>query len=153
MLRHASWTHGNSLTVETPQNLDSIFHHGWGIDLFFIPGKASWCHIPIPTPVIVNDQRTKVQKLFLLFECLERDGSITNIHIFDGPFKVQEFNNLSRGGEHRARLDNINTITLQNPRVVKFGISITFRYQAAIGIDTNIPPPLLMVSSAGADFF
>jgi hypothetical protein len=41
MLRQSSWIHGNSLTVESPQNLSSITHFGWGNDLRFIPGKAS----------------------------------------------------------------------------------------------------------------
>lgn len=51
MLKQASWTHGNSVVVEQPENLSSIHRFGWGTDLLFIPGRASWCHIPIPTPV------------------------------------------------------------------------------------------------------
>jgi hypothetical protein len=153
MLRHASWTHGNSLTVETPNNLTSITHFGWGIDLRFIPGKSSWCHIPIPTPVIIDDKRTKVQTLFLLFESKVGDGDIRFIHIYDGAFKIQEFNSISLKGSHRTGLDSSNTITLSNPHEVLFGMSISFFFQAAIGIDSSIPPPLLRIATAGADFF
>src|SRR5436190_23702344 len=123
MIRQASWIHGNALTVESPQNLAYIGHHGWGTDLGFKPGKDSWCHIPIPMPVIMNDQRAKVQKLFLLFESQEGMGNITNIHIYDSAAHVQDFNNLSLQGNHRLGLDGVNIITLQNPHEVVFGMS------------------------------
>jgi hypothetical protein len=32
-------------------------------------------------------------------------------------------------------------------------MSISFFFQAAAGIDSPIPPPLLTVTTAGADFF
>ena len=52
---HASWVHGNALTVEDPSALERDGHNGWGRDLAFVPGKASWLHIPLPTPVIVAE--------------------------------------------------------------------------------------------------
>jgi Family of unknown function (DUF6623) len=152
MLKQASWTHGNSLTVETPQNLASIIHIGWGTELRFVPGKSSWCHIPIPTPVIVDNQRLKVQKLFLFFNVKEGQGSIRNIHVYDGPSRIQTFDGLTLKGDHGGGIDSVNTITLQNQHSVLFGISISFLFQAAIGIDSPIPPPLLTVTTAGADF-
>lgn len=152
MLKQASWTHGNSLTVETSQNLASIIHIGWGTELRFVPGKSSWCHILIPTPVIVDDQRLKVQKLFLFFNVNEGQGSIRNIHIYDGPNRIQTFDGLSLKGNHSGGVDSANTISLQNQHSVLFGISISFLFQAAIGIDSTIPPPLLTITTAGADF-
>jgi hypothetical protein len=153
MLKQASWIHGNSLTVETPRNLSSIVHIGWGTELRFGPGKSSWCHIPIPTPVIIDDRRARLQKLFLFFKCEEVDGDIRNIHIYDGPVAIQRFNGLSLKGNHSERIDSTNTITLQNPREVFHGISISFLFQAVKGIDTSIPAPLLTITSAGGDFF
>jgi len=152
MLKQASWTHGNSLTVETPQNLSSITHIGWGTELRFASGKSSWCHIPIPTPVIVNDQRLKVQKLFLLFNVKEAQSRIMNIHIYDGPNRIQTFDGLSLKGDHSGGIDDVNTITLQKQHEVFYGVSISFFFQAATGIDSPIPPPLLTVTTAGADF-
>jgi hypothetical protein len=87
MALYASWIHGNALTVESPENLARVGHFGWGADMAITPGKASWFHIPLPTPVIVGDQRTKVQTLFLLFKSVS--GDIRNIHIYDGSAKVQ----------------------------------------------------------------
>jgi hypothetical protein len=51
---YASWVHGNAVTVETPGVLD-VGYYGWGGDMAIKPGAISWFHIPIPTPVIVND--------------------------------------------------------------------------------------------------
>ena len=153
MLKQASWTHGNSVTVETPSNLSFVRPRGWGTELGFVPGKSSWCHIPIPTPVIMDGRRSKVQKLFLFFSAKAGQGHINNIHVWDGPFAIQRFDGLSLKGEHGSGIDSINTITLQKPHDVLYGISISFSFQAAIGIDSSIPPPLLTVTTAGADFF
>ena len=93
---HASWVHGNALTVEDPSALERDGHNGWGRDLAFVPGKASWLHIPLPTPVIVADKRTTVQRFFLLFKA--ESCEIRDVHIFDGSSKVQEI-----GGLHAVR--------------------------------------------------
>jgi uncharacterized protein DUF6623 len=152
MLRQASWTHGNSLTVETPPNLASIVHIGWGTILRFIPGKSSWCHIPIPTPVIMNDIRAKVQKMFLLFNCKIGDGEIRNIHIYDGPNRIFVKDGIHLSGDHSLGLDGVNTVTLPSLHEVLWGMSISFFFQAAQGIDSTIPPPMLTITTAGADF-
>ena len=152
MLKQASWTHGNSLTVETPQNLSSITHIGWGTELRFSPGKSSWCHIPIPTPVILDDKRAKVKTLFLFFNVKEGQGQIKNIHVYDGPFRIQTFDNLSLKGKHDDKIDKVNTISLPNQHDVLYGMSMSFYFIAATGIDSPIPPPLLTITTAGADF-
>jgi hypothetical protein len=79
---HASWVHGNAVTVEAPGNLDRVGHYGWGGDMAIKPGKDSWFHIPVPTPVIVSDTRTKLNRVFLLFDAVS--GSIRNVHVYDG---------------------------------------------------------------------
>src|SRR5437763_1550612 len=98
MALYASWVHGNALVIENPGNLTSLGHFGWGTDVRVKPGKDTWFHIPIPTPVITGGIRTTIQKLFLLFD--SENGSIRNIHIYDGPNKIQEFNGLMLEGNH-----------------------------------------------------
>ena len=152
MVLHATWIHGNALTVESPEHLARVGHFGWGADMAISPGQASWFHIPLATPVIVGDVRTKVQRLFLMFETDPGAGDIRNVHIYDGSGKVQEFNNLNLSGEHRTALDGENTFTLSAPHTVVWGMGISFFFQAAIGIDSPIPPSRLIVASAGGDF-
>jgi hypothetical protein len=145
------WVHGNALTVESPENLDSAGHYGWGADLVIEGGKASWFHIPLPTPVILHDARAQLLRVFILFESEEGKGYIENVHIFDGSSKVQEFNGLHLEGPHRTHLDSENTFNLSKPHVVRFGIGITFRYLAAIGFDSPVSSRLI-VGTAGADY-
>jgi hypothetical protein len=151
MAMYASWVHGNALTVESPENLARVGHFGWGADMQIKPGKASWFHIPLPTPVIVGDKRTNAQRVFLLFR--SDSGSIRNVHVYDGSSKVQEFNGLVLGGEHRLALDGQNTFNLAHPHNVAWGMGISFFFVADIGFDTTIPPSRLILGSAGGDFF
>lgn len=148
----AMWTAGHAVTVETPKNLASITPRGGGIDLSIQPGRSSWFHIAIPTPVISNDVRAKLFRCFLLFESPVGRGLLNNVHIFDGPTRIQEFRDLRLSGAHGVALDEGNTFTLSTPHIVLFGISISFFFQAATGIDSAVPPILLRVTTAGADF-
>ena len=152
MSMFASWVHGNALTVESPQNLDRVGHYGWGADLLIKPGRASWFHIALPTPVIVGDVRAQLQRVFVLFKSDRGAGEIRNVHVYDGSAKPQEFNGLHLSGEHRLGLDSSNRFNLASPHIVTWGIGVSFYFQASIGIDSAIPSARLIVASAGADY-
>jgi uncharacterized protein DUF6623 len=151
MALYSNWTHGNSLTVESPDNLDSMRYRGWGPDVFVTAGQNSWFHIPIPTPRVVNDITARLLRVYLLFRCEEGEGEIRNVHIYDGSFVVQEFNDLHLAGHHRTQPDGENTFPLDAPHVVERGIGVTFFFQAAIGFEATIQP-YLTVAAAGGDF-
>jgi hypothetical protein len=151
MALYASWIHGNALTVESPQSLSGFGHFGWGTDMRMPPDQASWFHIPIPTPVIVADKRTRVQTFFLLFK--SENGHLTNIHIYDGSIQVQQFNNLDASGERRFELDGKNTVHLAQPHTVVFGMGLTFRYEAQVSLGHQVDSAHLIVAAAGGDFF
>ncbi|MFB9394169.1 DUF6623 family protein [Streptomyces coeruleoprunus] len=152
MALHASWVHGNAVTVESPEVLARQGHFGWGGDMEILPGKSSWFHITVPTPVIVSDVRTKLIKVFVLFRTDPHRGRIRNVHVWDGSEKIQEFNDLSSEGEHRTGLDAQNTFSLNQPHTVIFGIGISFKCSAAIGFDTPIGSSRLIIATAGGDF-
>jgi hypothetical protein len=149
MALHASWVHGNAVQVESPENFVSVGHYGWGGDASLTPGKGSWFHIPIPTPVITGDVRTTVQRLFVLYKA--ENCEVRNVHIYDGSAQVQQLNSLHLTGEHRSGLDRANTFDLATPHTVMFGIGITFFVQASIGFDTAIQTRFI-TETAGADF-
>ncbi|WP_028045722.1 DUF6623 family protein [Cellulomonas sp. URHE0023] len=149
MSLHASWVHGNAMTVESPENFRRVGHFGWGADVSPVPGKASWLHVPLPTPVITGDVRTSVQRFFLLFNA--EGCEIRNVHVYDGSGKVQELNGLSLRGEHRTGLDASNTFDLSAPHSVVFGMGLTFFLQSDIGFDTNIDTRFIL-ATAGGDF-
>jgi hypothetical protein len=148
----ATWVHGNALTVETPGNCAAILHKGWGTDLLINSGTETWFHIPISTPVLINDVRAQLVRVFILFETTPGDGFIGNVHVYDGAFNPQQFNDLNLAGEHRTGLDGANTFTLAQPHTVAFGIGISFRFVAAVGFDSAVGPFLVRIATAGADF-
>ena len=147
---HASWVHGNAITVENPENLERLGHYGWGGDMQVKHGKSCWFHVALPTPVILSDVRTKLVRVFLMFET--EQGSIRGVHVYDGSAKVHEFNGLMSSGEHRINLDGLNTFNLPAPHTVAFGIGVSFLYIAGIGFDSGIPPSRLILGSAGGDY-
>jgi hypothetical protein len=150
MALHASWVHGNAVTVENPGSLDRVGHFGWGGDMAIKPGQSSWFHVPLPTPVIVSDVRSKLIRVFVMFKA--DSCSIRNVHVYDGSSKVQEFNGLMLEGEHRLTLDGENTFQLSAPHSVVWGVGISFFVVAAIGIDSPIPDARLIVEAAGGDY-
>lgn len=150
---YASWTQGNALTVESPENLTRVGHFGWGADMLIAPGKKSWFHISLPTPVLVNSVQSTLVRAFLLFEATS--GSIRNVHIYHGGRIAQEFNNLLLTGSHHGGVDATNTFTLAAPPRAALGIGISFLFQADAftgGPVGGMVPPRLIVTSAGGDF-
>jgi hypothetical protein len=166
MIKHASWAHGNAMVPELQSGL-LVRHWGGGTQIQFTFGlnqtpPAAWCHIPIPTPVIVNDVRLRVQTLFLLFKTGQH-AAIDNVHIFDGPNRIHTWDaNIGSGGagrrtgDHSRGTDPVNTLTLPNPHSVMFGMSIAFTF-VPVALTTSSPPVdpegTLLITAAGADFF
>ena len=150
MALYASWSHGNALTVETPENFKSIRHMGWGTDLEFIPDRQSWFHVPIATPVIVDGRRAKVKNFYLLFD--SDQAFLRDVHIFDGPNLVERFHPAATPwGPHGGGIDKDNTFTLAAAHPVSWGMGISFRMTASDAIEVPVRPTLRVVT-AGADF-
>lgn len=165
MLKQASWVHGNSLVLEDQNNI-LVRRWGWGTEMQFefspgISPPGTWCHIALPTPVIINDVRLKVQKVFLLFKTGQH-ASIDNIHIYDGPRKIAAWDvvpgtsyTARRTGDHSGSVDSQNTFMLPNPCEVLFGLSLSFTFRP-VSLNTSLPAldaeGKLLITSAGADF-
>ena len=146
----AMWVHGTALAVESPENLAGNGRFGWGADIDVKPGKSTWMHIQVPTPVLVGGVQARLLRVFFLFETF--GGRFSEVHVFDGGKKVKEFKGLSLSGKHRAGVDGVNKFDLPTPHKVFLGIGVTALFTADIGFDTSIPPTRLIVSAAGGDF-
>lgn len=68
MKMYASWVHGNALNVESPENVGSYQHVFNGTNVIVTPGKSSWFHIVVPSPVVIGDVRAQLQRVFILFD-------------------------------------------------------------------------------------
>jgi hypothetical protein len=150
MALHASWVHGNALTVETPESLAGMRHFGWGTDILVAPGKESWFHVALPTPKTVSDLPASLLRVFLLY--LAESGKIRSVHVWDGANRPQVFEGLVRDGDHRGKIDGYTKFELDTPHVVASGIGISLRFVADGGLDSSISDGHLVVVAAGAEY-
>lgn len=164
----ASWIQGNALVVENPSDDPGVIttaHYGWGTEVRMEPGVTQWFHIPIPTPVIVNNQRSRLLRVFLLYK-LEGQAGITYLHLYDGATLVnkfwQGFSNfgdgaLHIGGDHTS-IDGLSTFIPDTADllVVRFGLSLAFQVSVLEYAHGDFIPSaqksILTVVSAGADY-
>jgi hypothetical protein len=155
-LKAAMWVHGTATEVEFPQNLhsDGVVREGIGTHFFGGAGTFNWFHIPIPTPVVLDGVRPTLVGVFLFYNV---EGRIRNMHIWDGPFRVKQFDNLNLGGNHLNGIDKDNTWTLTPPITIRFGLKLTIGVEYASLFDPPLPgeprPKIdFLVAAAGADF-
>jgi len=193
MHQYSLFTHGNALAIETPQNLAFHIKVGWGTQIRFkdpVPestpfgtvfadqGPGSWFHMPLTSSLNTfgraNPQLDSVTLLFETSHC-----RITDVHVYDGVEKVEEFKNFGPFGLHGEFLESRdskdvnpevalsspqsfrNTFKLKRPHRVFSAIGISFfacafhhDFIPATGerFDGPFPPSILTVSAAGAQF-
>ena len=99
-ITHASWIHGHSMQIEYPDRLVSQRRIGYWIDVEGKSGSTNWFHFAIPTPVIVNDVRLKVDSVMLRFSTGSVDAFVDNVHVYDGETLIAAHNNLGLSLDH-----------------------------------------------------
>lgn len=165
MALYASWSPGIAfMPAENPANMVPTSGFPWtdivglrqsgGATFQGKVGTGNWFHVPIATPVIVADLRAKLIRIFVMFQCGDPNApndadlagaNVTDIHVWDGPNRIQMFGPFKLFGEHRFRLDTNNTHVLPNVIDVSFGIEIGVHVQ----FSQNFP---VTFAAAGADF-
>lgn len=146
MSKYSLWVHGQ---VAQPQNEGynvSKIYMGWGA-VFKTTGRQ-WFHFAIPTPVIVGSIDTIIQKVFVLFNT-SGTTKIISVHVWDGPNKIQTFDNLSLSGDHSGALDNNNTWNV-NQVHIKWGLDVSVLVDFGPASHSGVPE--ITFTSAGADF-
>ena len=141
------WMQGNALTVENPASVAKISHVGWGTTVYGISGHTAWFHIPVPSPVVMNNRRPSLSAVFLMFDIGPGMGYISNVHLYDGAYAFKQFNNLARAGNHRTSPDGTNTFTLSAPQPIYQALGISFK------VHFTGRSPWLTVSGAGGNFY
>jgi hypothetical protein len=152
ILASAMWVQGNALTVENLSAVANTVHIGWGTVVYGNFGKSSWFHIPIPSPVIINNQRPFLTRVFLMFNIGPGMGYISNVHLYDGAYNFKQFNQLYLTGDHRTYLDGANTFILDVSQTIYLALGISFAFQFSSCIDGGCSAPWFTISSAGGDF-
>jgi hypothetical protein len=168
----ASWVHGNAAFLEFPHTnqfprdlvtaprgqapasgpafSDVIgWRRAWGAFFHIPPNDVNFIHIPIPTPVLVEDLRASLARAMVLFRADPVDCFLIRVEVFDGQNSIALFppdrnEELGLTGDHTA-LRNENTFTV-NRDAIAFGIGLTLTFRGGPnGGDVYI-------ASAGCDF-
>ncbi|HUN48990.1 MAG TPA: hypothetical protein VMU85_20825, partial [Stellaceae bacterium] len=71
--------------------------------------------------------------------------NVTDVHVWDGPNRIQTFGPFNLFGEHRFRFGTSNTFKLPAPKEIFFGIELAVH----VSFTMNFP---VTFASAGADF-
>ena len=145
----ASWIHGTAFQLEDPTAVNDMRRVGWGTSFNGRPGAFTWFHVAIPTPVLVDGNRPKLERVSVLYRA--DNAEIRNIHIYDGPKRIKTFDGLNAKGDHSGGVSAQNTWELPPGLPFLYSIGISVGVQFSIGFDTAITTEMLF-SSAGADF-
>ncbi len=146
-IKAAIWTHGHGVKPEREGAWLNTSRPGWGA-LFKTGGGSHWFHIHFSGPVLLNDQRLKLTKAFVMFES-KNNATVEALNIYDGRNKVFTADNLALAGDHSTNLDNQNTWVINPPIEIKFGLGYSVLVKFAGG---GLDVPEILFTSAGADF-
>lgn len=146
---YASWIHGTSFQAEDQNAINGIIRFGWGAVFRGKPGSFTWFHVAVPTPVITDNIRIALEKIFIFYKTTH--AVIKSVHVYDGPTKFRSFDNLSLSGDRSTGIVAQNTWTITPNVEMKWGLGFSVGVQFSVGIDSPITPELLF-TTAGADF-
>jgi peptidoglycan hydrolase-like protein with peptidoglycan-binding domain len=143
-IAEASWVHGTAVTVEHPDQIESVRRFGFFTRLIGKPNTTNWFHFAIPTPVIVNNDRKVIGPCMLRFQTGGTNAVVRDVHIYDGEVRVAAHDGVNiSGSQPFARFG-----VAHGPEVLwGVGISIGVRYGAGTAAQRTID-----LISAGCDF-
>jgi hypothetical protein len=158
-LKAAMWVHHTVVKAEDPRP-EFIDVKGWGVHFWGVPeNQLCWFHFPITTPVILEDARPQLVKVFVFYKTSHRvakaedptrpkptSPTVTNLHIYDGPTRVREFNNLNFSGDHSGAIDSSNSWVVTPPLTIFYGLALS------VGVFFGGGYGDLYFTTAGADF-
>jgi hypothetical protein len=145
-IQQAAWVHGSSVQIEQPQNVKSVLRQSFFTRIVGKRGTGTWVHFAVPTPVIVEGRRLKLESAMIRFRCNSSAVSVAHFHVCDGEDRF-------------FRHDNINIVqgwntplhreVIRPERVVLWGIgiSIFIAFNGSSDAENTIE-----LAAAGGDF-
>ncbi|MFP3866678.1 MAG: DUF6623 family protein [Desulfobacteraceae bacterium] len=144
---NAYWQHGTKILPEWPHKLVQTARKGWGTIFTGKENTFNWFHIPIPTPVIEENTRTVLSKIFVPFQTIG-NVQITSVHVWDGREKIRAFDGLHLAGDHR-NIDDRNRFYIWETMFTGVDIVIGVKF----GQKINGNYPAILFTTAGGDFY
>ena len=120
METEASWVPGYVAIPEIPgplrlrlvNNIPSTNVHGLrvgGRSVFRLGyGQDNWFHFAIPTPVIDDGVRVRLERFFVLYAA-QAGVYVISAHIWDGPNRKRDYAGFAYTGNHSAAIDAQNS--------------------------------------------
>jgi hypothetical protein len=140
---YASWIHGHSMQIEYPDQIASQWRPGFYISIEGKPGTTNWFHFAIPTPVIVNDVRLRIDAVMLRFATGSVDSFVRDVHVYDGEARIAAFNDVYLSGDNGfAKFD-----LPERPEVL-WGLGISI----GVGFGVEMMNHTMNFISAGCNF-
>jgi hypothetical protein len=135
------WIHGHSLRVEDPERMDSVVRKGYYIRLDGQANSSNWFHLAVPTAVIVDDNRLRVDSAMLRFRT--SGATVTRVHVYDGEHRIAAHDGLALDPGDWA----FERFDVSGAPEILWGLGISFKGE--FGPDAR---RRIEVSSAGGDF-
>jgi peptidoglycan hydrolase-like protein with peptidoglycan-binding domain len=143
-IAEAEWLHGTAVSVELPDNIESMRRFGFFTRLVGKPNTQNWFHFALPTPVIVNNDRKVVGPCMLRFQTGGTSAVVRDVHIYDGEVRLVAHDNVNLSGSQPFTRFGV----AQAPEVLwGVGISIGVTYGGGTAAQRTID-----LISAGCDF-
>ncbi len=143
-LAHAMWLHGHGMQIEYPDRLDAVWRAGMYIRVEGKPGQGNWFHFPIPTAVIVDDNRLRVGSVMIRFRTGSADAFVKSVHVYDGEKKIASHDNLTLAPKdwETPRFD------VPGHPEIRWGLGISI----GVGFGVEMMSHRMEFAAAGCDF-
>ena len=143
----AVWIHGSGVRPEREGYFITKRHYKDGA--VFKTHGSEWFQFALPTPVILDNQRSSMVKCFVLYETAS-GARITDIQLYNGRQKIKSFGGLSLSGKHSTSVDSSNSWTINPPIEMIFGVAICVNVDFGNAQTGSVPN--IRFAAAGADF-
>jgi len=150
-IAHAMWIHGHSMQIEHPDRLYSVVRRGYNIQVQGKPGKKTWFHFAIPTPVIVDKKSLRVGSVMLAFKTAGKEAVVKHVRIYDGPKLIQS-HDVNLSGNVLSTNIPFKRFKVEKQPIVKLGVGISIGVQFGLMDTAQGSLCRMWFSSAGCDF-
>ena len=145
MLEKAMWSHGHGMAIEYPTRIKSEWRAGFFIRVVGNPNTTNWFHFAVPTPVIVNDNRLRLDSAMLRWRSGSTYADVTAVHVYDGEAKIASHDGLDLSPTSFG----LNRFDVPGHPEVKWGIGISVGVRFTGSTDAQ---NTMEIAAAGCDF-
>jgi len=142
----ARWAHGTAAALETPTTV-TMNKFGWGAVLNVPKGNGAWVHLALPTPVVEDGVRTKLQKVLVQYN---GNAKIDVVDVWNGSTRIAS-QVVNWTGNHSA-YGNWGVVFIPNFPQVLYGVSVSLHVRNTCSL-LICPNQSMNLISVGGDFY